>query len=88
MILTKEKFMEAARIEEEDPYIDDLLPRAQKFVMDVARTDTEEELNDLPEGYTAVLYAALYMYERRATPNFNELALSIRALLPSRKETF
>ena len=50
MILDKERFMNAAKIEEDDPYVDILLPHVQALCMDVARAQTEEELAGMPEA--------------------------------------
>ena len=88
MILTKEEFMTAAKIEEEDAYIDTLLPQAVAICMNVARADTEEELEAMPEARTAVLLAAIYLYEHRGDADFHKLTLNLRSLLMSRKPMF
>lgn len=88
MIITSEEFMEYARIEEEDPYIDVLLPMAHSYCMEIARAEDEEEFSGMPEAKMAVLFAAAYLYDHRENADFGKLALSLRALLLSRKPEF
>lgn len=87
-LLTKEEFMSYAKVEEDDPYIDVLLPMAQTVCMDVARCETFEDFTKMPEAKLAVLYAAAYLFDHRENANFKQLALSLRALLMSRKPMF
>lgn len=88
MILTKEEFMQYARVEEDDPYVDVLLPAAQAYCMEVARTDDEAEFEAMPESRLAVLYASCYLYDHRENADFRQLGLGLRALLMSRKAEF
>lgn len=81
MILTKEEFMTAARIEEDDPYTDILIHEALVFCMGVARADTEEEYDALPKAKLAMLRAAIEMNEHRGDCDYRKLALVIRAIL-------
>ena len=88
MILDKERFMNAAKIEEDDPYVDILLPHVQALCMDVARAQTEEELAGMPEAETALLYAAVYLYENRANADYLKLMKMLRQILMSRNPAF
>ena len=88
MILNKEEFMSYARVEEEDDYIDVLLPIAQAYCVEVARAESDEEFEAMPEAKIAVLYAAAYLYDHRENADFKKLALSLRALLLSRNPGF
>ena len=88
MILTKEEFMSYAKVEEEDAYIDTLLPQAVEICQNIARVDTEEALAALPEARTAVLLAAIYLYEHRGDADFQKLMLNLRSLLLSRRPAF
>ena len=88
MILMKEEFMTAAKVEEEDAYIDTLLPQAVEICKNIARVDTEEELEALPEARTAVLLASIYLYEHRGDADFHKLMLNLRALMMSRNPAF
>ena len=88
MILTKDEFMNYARIEEDDPYVDVLLPIAEAYCMEVARAESEEEFEAMPEAKVAVLYAGEYLYDHRENADFRGLSLSLRALLLSRNHGF
>ena len=88
MILEKDEFLNFARIEEDDPYVDVLLPIAEAICMEVARMETEEEFETIPEAKVAVLYAAEYLYDHRENADFRSLTINLRNILLSRNHAF
>ena len=73
------------------PELGGILRRAKAFYeicKNIARVDTEEELEALPEARTAVLLASIYLYEHRGDADFHKLMLNLRALMMSRNPAF
>lgn len=91
MVVTLEEMKNYLRVDDED---DDgllltLLASAERFCMDVLRTDEESDLEGTKNGKTAVMYTTAYLYEHREDADHHALALTLRALLfGSRKEAF
>ena len=64
--------------DEEDGLIGKLLETAETLARDVARNDALEESASMR---MAVMYAVAYLYEHREEADYNDLLLSLRALL-------
>ena len=90
MIVTLDEMKQYLRVDydEDDGLISGILGSAEKLCADAART-TVHSLSRKPEGKTAVMYAAAYLYEHREEADHHALALTLRALLSGiRKEGF
>ena len=64
--------------DEEDGLIGKLLETAETLAKDVARNDSLEESASMR---MAVMYGVAYLYEHREEADYNDLLLSLRALL-------
>ena len=67
--------------DDDDGIIEDMIRSATSFVMDIARVDQEEDLDNVQNGKIAVLYAIGYLYEHREEADHHALAISLRNLL-------
>lgn len=67
--------------DDEDEMIDSLIQSSIKHSMDVARVNSEEELFKNPNAKIAVLYMTAYLYEHRENADYEDLNLTLRALL-------
>lgn len=67
--------------DDEDEMINSLIQSSIKHSMDIARVESEEELEEHPNSKIAVLYMTAYMYEHREDANYEDLNLTLRALL-------
>lgn len=74
---------------DEDGLIQGLVDASLKICMDVARTETEEELEAYQGAKPAVLYTIAYLFEHREDADHHALTLTLRSLLFGiRKEAF
>ncbi len=64
--------------DDDDNLIQSLLNTANQLCLDILRKD---DLDDLINCDTAVMYATSFMYEHRAEADYHALELSLRALL-------
>ena len=90
MIVTLDEMKQYLRVDydEDDGLILDILGSAERLCADAARMALGS-LAAKPEGRTAVMYAAAYLYEHREEADHHALALTLRALLSGiRKERF
>lgn len=67
--------------DDEDELIDSLILSSINHCKDVARVNTNEELEAKPNGKIAVLYMTAYLYEHRENADYEDLNLTLRALL-------
>lgn len=67
--------------DDEDEMIESLIQSSIKHSMDVARVEKEEELEKYPNSKIAVLYMTSYLYEHREEASYEDLNLTLRALL-------
>ena len=67
--------------DDDDGIIEDMIRSATSLVMDIARVDQEEDLDDVKNSKVAVLYAIGYLYEHREEADHHALAISLRNLL-------
>lgn len=67
--------------DDDDGIIEDMIRSATSLVMDIARVDEEEELENVKNSKVAVLYAIGYLYEHREEADHHALAISLRNLL-------
>ena len=67
--------------DDDDGIIEDMIRSATSLVMDIARVDEEEDLDNVQNGKIAVLYAIGYLYEHREEADHHALAISLRNLL-------
>ena len=67
--------------DDDDGIIEDMIRSATSLVMDIARVDQEEDLDNVQNGKIAVLYAIGYLYEHREEADHHALAISLRNLL-------
>ena len=72
--------------DDDDGIIEDMIRSATSLVMDIARVDQEEDLDNVQNGKIAVLYAIGYLYEHREEADHHELTLTLRSLLFSIRE--
>lgn len=87
-MITSDEMKKYLRVDndDDDDLINDMTEGATKICMDVARVDTEEELEELKNGKIAVLYAVGYMYEHREKADHHQMILTLRSLLFSSHE--
>ena len=67
--------------DEDDGIIEEMITSATSLVMDVARVDHEEDLENVKNGKVAILYAVAYLYEHREEADHHGLVISLRSLL-------
>ena len=67
--------------DDDDGIIEDMIRSATSLVMDIARVDQEEDLDNVKNSKVAVLYAIGYLYEHREEADHHALAVSLRNLL-------
>ena len=67
--------------DDDDGIIEDMIRSATSLVMDIARVDREEDLENVKNSKVAVLYAIGYLYEHREEADHHALAISLRNLL-------
>lgn len=67
--------------DDDDGIIEDMIRSATSLVMDIARVDREEDLENVKNSKMAVLYAIGYLYEHREEADHHALAISLRNLL-------
>ena len=67
--------------DDDDGIIEDMIRSATSLVMDIARVDQEEDLDNVKNSKVAVLYAIGYLYEHREEADHHALAISLRNLL-------
>ncbi|WBW49420.1 head-tail connector protein [Peptoniphilus equinus] len=67
--------------DDEDEMINSLIQSSINHCKDVARVDSEEALSNNPNGKIAVLYMTAYLYEHREDADYEDLNLTLRALL-------
>lgn len=72
--------------DEDDRLIDDLILTARRLCLDVLREEDEEILDLIPKAKTAIMYCVAYLYEHREEADYQQLALTLRALLFSERE--
>ena len=65
----------------EDGLIQNLMESATALCLDVARSDTVDQLAIYPHAKLALLYTIAYFYEHREEADHRELSLTLRALL-------
>ena len=67
--------------DDDDGIIEDMIRSATSLVMDIARVDQEEDLDNVKNSKVAILYAIGYLYEHREEADHHALAISLRNLL-------
>lgn len=67
--------------DDDNGIIEDMIRSATSLVMDIARVDREEDLENVKNSKVAVLYAIGYLYEHREEADHHALAISLRNLL-------
>ena len=67
--------------DDDNGIIEDMIRSATSLVMDIARVDKEEDLENVKNSKVAVLYAIGYLYEHREEADHHALAISLRNLL-------
>ena len=67
--------------DDDNGIIEDMIRSATSLVMDIARVDREEDLENVKTRKMAVLYAIGYLYEHREEADHHALAISLRNLL-------
>lgn len=90
MIVTLEEMKNYLRVDydDDDTLIESFIDMSEQICADIARLPVED-LTMQKTSKIAVLYAVAYLYENRENADFNELKLSLRALLSDvRKEEF
>lgn len=65
----------------EDQLIQSLIDSALALCLDVIRSNSVEKLETNPHARLAMLYVIAYFYEHREEADYNELTLTLRALL-------
>ena len=82
MFVTLEELKESLRIEtdDDDELLTTILDSATHTVKDILRV-VELQDSGVSVAKMGVLYAATYMYEHREEADFNEMNLTLRALL-------
>ena len=75
-----------AEYDDDDALLQNLIDAAIRLCMDIARTDSADELSEYENARIAVLYAAAYMYEHREEADHHQLVLTLRSLLFSAHE--
>lgn len=72
--------------DDDDELLESLLASSKKFCLDILRSDDESLLETLDTGKVAVFYCTAYLYEHREGADYRDLALTLRALLYSKRE--
>ncbi|MGF3066954.1 head-tail connector protein [Facklamia sp. P12950] len=67
--------------DDEDKMINSLILSSINHCKDIARVESEEELEEYPNSKIAVLYMTTYLYEHREETDYEDLNLTLRALL-------
>lgn len=82
MFVTLEELKQSLRIEtdDDDELLTTILDSATHTVKDILRV-VELQDSGVSVAKMGVLYAATYMYEHREEADFNEMNLTLRALL-------
>ena len=82
-MITLDEMKEYLRVDtaEDDDLISSLMDSAEALCMDVARVDSKEEFEGLPNARLSVLFTTAYMYEHREEADHKALTLTLRSLL-------
>ena len=67
--------------DDEDDIITGFILSAERMVVDILRSDTDTLVENQPIIKIAVLYATAYLYEHREDADYQNLMLSLRAML-------
>ena len=89
--LTLEEMKQYLRVdhEDDDSLIEYLINASIKRCMDIARVDERTVFEAMGNAKMAVMYSVAFQYEHREDANFNDLNLTLRALLfGDRREAF
>ena len=83
MIISLDEMKGYLRVDydEDDSLIENLIESSTKLCIDISRVESEEELEKEPNSKTAVMYACAYMYEHREEADYNDMLLTLRAIL-------
>lgn len=75
--------------DDEDSLIKDYMKSAEQICMEILRTEEQSVLKSDRNGKVAVMYTVAYFFEHREEADFQELKLTLRALLSdNRREGF
>ena len=87
-MVTLEEMKQYLRVDfdDDDSLIESLIDGSEKLCADICRLDDAEDLAEIENSRTAVLYAVAYLYEHREEADHRQLTLSLRALLFSAHE--
>lgn len=67
--------------DDEDDIITGFILSAERMVADILRSDTDTLVENQPITKIAILYATAYLYEHREDADYQNLMLSLRAML-------